>query len=77
VSNRYRALQALRRFPHIQSVFPFGVLLHYADVRQDQSTDIVAAELRHYLDEQGMAGAEVEIIAPTVEDTFIARMGSV
>ncbi len=76
VPDRYPALQAIRRFPHTQSVLPFGMLLHYADVRVDHPADAVAAELRQYLDQQGIAGAEVEVIPPTVEDTFIARMGT-
>lgn len=75
--NRYPALQALRRFPHTESVFPFGVLLHYADTRLNHPDHDIIAELKRYLDEQGITGAEVEVIPPTVEDTFIARMGSV
>ena len=76
VANRHQALQALRGFPHTRSVFPFGMLLHYADARPDRPDDAVAAELRQYLDQQGMSGTEVEVIPPTVEDTFIARMGA-
>jgi ABC-2 type transport system ATP-binding protein len=74
-ADRYRALLALREYPHTHSVFPFGETLHYADVRADLAPSGVVEELRTFLGSRGFAGVQVERTAPTVEDTFMARMG--
>jgi ABC-2 type transport system ATP-binding protein len=73
--NRYGALLALRRFPHVHSVFPFGDVLHYADARAGADTHAVSAELTAFLRQEGIGDASIEMLAPTVEDSFIARMG--
>ena len=73
--NRYGALLALRRFPHVHSVFPFGDVLHYADARREADTGTVSAELRAFLADEGIGDAAIEMLAPSVEDSFIARMG--
>jgi ABC-type multidrug transport system ATPase subunit len=70
VPNRYGGLLALRRFPHAHSVFPFGDVLHYTDVRHDVPSETVRSEVAAFLGE----GASVEVLTPTVEDVFIARM---
>jgi ABC-2 type transport system ATP-binding protein len=74
--DRYGTLQALRRYSETHSVFPFGETLHYADRRTDLPAAAVARELTTYLDAQHLAGAEVQAIEPTIEDAFIALMGS-
>jgi ABC-type multidrug transport system ATPase subunit len=74
-SDRYRALKALRAFPHTYSIYPFGETLHYADKRADASPDQIASEVRTFLS-SGFADATVETTAPTVEDSFMARMGA-
>lgn len=71
-ADRYAALLALRRYPHTHSVFPFGAALHYADTR-DAGAD-VAREVRAYLEADGLTGVRVAATAPTIEDTFMARM---
>ncbi len=74
--DRYRALRTLRAFAHTYSVFPFGETLHYADRRTDLPADDIAREVVAHLQSQGIAGADVHAIKPTVEDAFIALMGS-
>lgn len=74
--DRYHALQAIRQHPHIGSVYPFGEVLHYTDVRRDLSPERVAAELTDHLAHAGIARADVTRIDPTIEDAFIALMGS-
>jgi ABC-type multidrug transport system ATPase subunit len=73
---RYPALVALRAYPHVRSVYPFGETLHYTDARTDADTESLARDVRTYLEGRGFRGVRVEPIAPTVEDTFIARMGA-
>ena len=72
---RHQALVALRAFPHVHSVFPFGDVHHFADVRRDRPAEAIATDLRRYLAEAGFADADVALTTPTVEDVFIARMG--
>jgi drug efflux transport system ATP-binding protein len=77
-SDRYPVLKALREFPHTHSIYPFGETLHYADTRDPAaaSPDQIAAEVRAFLSSRGFAGVAVEPTAPTVEDSFMARMGA-
>ena len=75
-AQRYEALLALRRFPHAHSVLPFGGVHHYTDERTELAAPALIGELRTYLEREGIHGAEVAPLEPTVEDTFIARMGS-
>jgi ABC-type multidrug transport system ATPase subunit len=75
-SQRYDALLALRRFPHARSVLPFGEVHHYTDVRADAAPGLLIDELRRFLQSAGIGDAEVTQLTPTVEDTFIARMGA-
>ena len=72
---RYHALLALRQYEHTHSVFPFGDTLHYADRRNDLPGERVASELRAFLTSRGFGDATVEQTNPTVEDSFMARMG--
>jgi ABC-type multidrug transport system ATPase subunit len=75
-TDRYRALKALREWPHTHSVYPFGETLHYADKRTDVPADRIATEMLAFLSSHGFDDASVERTAPTVEDSFIARMGA-
>jgi ABC-2 type transport system ATP-binding protein len=70
---RYKALVALRRYEHAHSVYPFGEVIHYTDTRTDVPVDRLEQELGAFLAANGFADASVEPLAPTVEDTFIAR----
>jgi ABC-2 type transport system ATP-binding protein len=73
---RYKALLALRRYEHAHSVYPFGEVIHYTDTRTDARLDRLEQELHAFLAANGFADASVEPLAPTVEDTFIARTAS-
>jgi len=73
-ASRYPALLALRESPHAQVVYPFGESLHYVDARPGEPPADIARELQAFLVSRGFADARVEPAAPTVEDTFIARM---
>jgi ABC-type multidrug transport system ATPase subunit len=75
-AERYRALLALREWPHTHAVYPFGETLHYADARRDLSPAQIAADVAAFLGSRGFAAARVEQTPPTVEDSFIARMGA-
>jgi len=73
VHARYKALLALRAYPHAQGVYPFGEVIHFSDARRDTSPDVLEQDLRAYLVARGFADASVGLLAPTVEDAFIAR----
>jgi drug efflux transport system ATP-binding protein len=75
-ARRYPALLALRESPHVQAVYPFGDTLHYVDARRGEATAAIATELSAFLASRGFADAAVEQTTPTVEDSFIARMGA-
>ena len=53
----------------------FGDTVHYVDARTGVPASTIAAELRAFLASRGFADALVEPTPPTVEDSFIARMG--
>ncbi len=72
--DRYRALLALRRFPHAHTVFPFGASLHYTDTRKDVSTEQIAGDVAGFLAGEGFADAHVEPAEVTIEDTFMEQM---
>ena len=72
---RYRLLLAARDYANAATVFPFGDVLHYTDRRDGAAPAQIAHELRDHLQSRGFADAEVEETRPTIEDTFMARMG--
>jgi ABC-2 type transport system ATP-binding protein len=72
---RYRLLLATREYPNAATVFPFGDVLHYTDRRANVASNDIARALREYLRGRGFADADVAPVAPTIEDTFMARMG--
>jgi ABC-2 type transport system ATP-binding protein len=74
-ARRYPALLALRESPHAHAVYPFGDTLHYVDARTGETPSTIAAELRAFLASRGFTDSVVEPTPPTVEDSFIARMG--
>jgi ABC-2 type transport system ATP-binding protein len=75
-SNRYGTLRALREYAHTKSVYPFGETLHYADARDNIVPDMIARDVSTYLGQRGVADATVSAAEPTIEDTFMARMGA-
>jgi ABC-2 type transport system ATP-binding protein len=75
-ARRYPALLALRQSPHAHAVYPFGDALHYVDARSGEPASAIAGGLRAFLASRGFDDASVEPTPPTVEDSFIARMGA-
>ncbi len=73
-ADRYPVLLALRQYEHADSVHLFGDSLHYTD-RRSLPDDRVAADVSAYLHGRGFA-AEVRPVLPSIEDTFIQRMGA-
>jgi hypothetical protein len=69
-------LRALRDFAHTKAVYPFGETLHFVDARADVAPEQIARELSAFLRERGVADAKISTSDPTIEDTFIARMGA-
>ena len=68
---------ALRAFPHTASrSIRSARRCTTPTTRADVSPDRIAAEVRAFLSSQGFADAVVEATAPTVEDSFMARMGA-
>jgi ABC-type multidrug transport system ATPase subunit len=76
VDDRYRALLALRSHPTTATVYPFGETLHYTDARANLPPEEIARELAAFLRSRDFHQVEVEETRPTVEDTFMARMGA-
>jgi ABC-type multidrug transport system ATPase subunit len=74
--DRYQALLALRSYPNTNSVFPFGEVLHFTDRRTGPSAAHIAADAHAYLEGKGMRDVIVEQTEPTIEDSFMARMGA-
>ncbi|HSQ29693.1 MAG TPA: ABC transporter ATP-binding protein [Gemmatimonadaceae bacterium] len=74
--HRYRALQILHEFPQTASVYPFGESLHYTDRRTDRPPEALASELHQFAAARGLADLQIQQMAPTIEDVFIARMGA-
>jgi ABC-type multidrug transport system ATPase subunit len=74
--DRYRALQALRAMPHARSVYPFGEALHYTDERVGMAPEDLSRELTAHLGAQGIGAVDVRPVDATIEDAFIALMGS-
>ena len=72
---RYPLLLAAREYVNAATVFPFGDVLHYTDRRTAASVDQIAADLRGYLRGRGFTDVEVSAAPPTIEDTFMSRMG--
>ncbi|WP_369049041.1 ABC transporter ATP-binding protein [Tenacibaculum sp. UWU-22] len=65
--NMYRLIQSLQAYKHMYSVFPFGEFVHYTDNRNE--FDI--ADLKNYLQQQGLNNIYIKRTAPTIEDTFM------
>jgi ABC-2 type transport system ATP-binding protein len=72
-AKRYQALLALREFPYVHTVYPFGATLHYTDIRKRPPAEI-AKDLEAFLTTQGFTDASAAPIAASVEDAFMARM---
>ncbi len=67
-SDRYRAIEALKKYPYTQSAFLFGDSIHYSDQREN----VPLGEIRDYLSENGIKNAQLKLIKPRIEDAFMA-----
>ena len=72
--DRYRALLVLRDFPHAHTVYPFGEVLHYTDVRKEAAPEQVTAEVADFLRAHSLEEVEVRPIAAGIEDSFMERL---
>jgi ABC-type multidrug transport system ATPase subunit len=70
--NTHELIVALRKFPHMHSVYPFGEFLHYTDRRKSFSND----EIGTYLSVQNVKEVEMKQIEPNIEDCFMSLMES-
>jgi ABC-2 type transport system ATP-binding protein len=75
LTERYKGLLALRRYPYTHTVYPFGETLHYTDTRENETPERVARDVDEFLAAEGFADARVEAIRATIEDSFMAGMG--
>jgi drug efflux transport system ATP-binding protein len=73
---RYPSLLALRKRPATHQVYPFGESLHYTDARRDAAAEQIQRDVAGFLEREGFGDVHVTPTAPTVEDTFMARMGA-
>ena len=74
-AERYPLLLATREYANTATVFPFGDVLHFTDRRTGAPIDQIAADLQAYLRGRGFPDVAIAAAAPTIEDTFMARMG--
>ncbi len=74
-NQRYKALLAIRQYPHTHTIYPFGEVLHYTDRRTDLAAEPIQAQLTEFLAGQGLAGSSAEPIPATIEDSFMAYLG--
>jgi len=72
---RHDVLRALREYPQANTAYPFGESIHFTDKRADVPVAAQQNELRAFLQGRGLTDVSVEPAAPTVEDSFMARMG--
>ncbi|MEP6507705.1 MAG: ABC transporter ATP-binding protein, partial [Gemmatimonadales bacterium] len=75
-NDRYQLLLALRKAPHVHSVFPFGAELHYTDNRPGANPSTVSSELDAYMKSQGFVGATAHPISAGIEDSFMELMSA-
>lgn len=74
-NDRYRSLLAIRKLSNTNTIFPFGDVLHYTDTRVSTPNEDIAAELTGFLEREGFSDIRISVIPPTIEDSFMARMG--
>jgi ABC-type multidrug transport system ATPase subunit len=74
--DRYRTLQTLREYTQTATVYPFGDVLHYTDRRAGAPIERVTADLADFLRSRGLQDVRTTAIPATIEDSFMALMGS-
>lgn len=73
---RFRTLQLLRAYENTDAIYPFGEVMHFTDKRLDANAEQIVRDAIGYLSANDVTGATAERTDPTIEDTFIARMGA-
>lgn len=69
-ASRFKTLNLLRNYPHVELVHAFGESLHYSDRRKEVS----AEQIQRWLVDAGIEDAIVTKIQPGIEDVFIHLM---
>ena len=72
---RLALLAALRAYPHAESVWPFGELLHYSDRRADLAAPEIMRDVRAHLVANSLHDVALEPIGASVEDVFMSLAG--
>ena len=72
---RHATIEALRAFPHVASVQPFGDTLHYSDAREGLDAASVIRDVTAWLVARDIRELRITPIAPGIEDAFMALMG--
>ncbi|HPE83858.1 MAG: ABC transporter ATP-binding protein [Aequorivita sp.] len=65
--NMYKLIQSLQKYKYLYSVFPFGEFVHYTDKRDS----FEVADLRSYLEKEGLVNISIEVAQPNIEDAFM------
>lgn len=66
-SNKHLLIQALKKYEHQYSVYPFGEYVHYID----QRIDFKIEDLKNYLSALNLSQIEIKLAQPTIEDAFM------
>ncbi|SDW00547.1 ABC transporter ATP-binding protein [Aequorivita viscosa] len=66
-NNMYKLIQTLQNYEHLYSVFPFGEFVHYTDKRDSIET----ADLKLYLENEGLTDISIGVTQPNIEDVFM------
>jgi drug efflux transport system ATP-binding protein len=75
-AERYESLLALREYPHAHTVYPFGEVLHYTDQRATLPVETISQEVIAFLRGRGLTTVSAARIPATIEDSFMAYLGS-
>jgi ABC-type multidrug transport system ATPase subunit len=75
-ADRHQLLAMVRGYATTHSAYPFGEVLHFTDRRTDLPTDVIGRELAAFLESRSMAQVTVSEAPATIEDVFMARMGT-
>jgi ABC-type multidrug transport system ATPase subunit len=72
---RHATIEALRAYPYVASVQPFGDTLHYSDARDGLDAASVIRDVTAWLVARDIRELHITSIAPGIEDAFMALMG--
>lgn len=65
--NMYKLIEALQKYEHRYSVFPFGEFVHYTDQREA----FEVAQLQSYLEKEGLTDVSIAVTQPNIEDAYM------